>query len=62
MKTACLKLIVQLEFWTFKRHFRRLIRHFRDKMESGSKMRPQVFLGSILGTRRSAIGQFFTFP
>ena len=34
--------------------------HFRN--EKGTGVDPQLFVGSLLGTRRSAIGQFFPVP
>ena len=30
-----------------------LIRHFRNERVTGTEMRPQLFLGSLQGTRRS---------
>ena len=33
--------------------------HFRNERGTGAEMRPAFFLGSLLETRRSAIGQFF---
>ena len=36
------------------------IRHFRSEKEMEPKCVPQLFRGSLLGTRRSAIGQFFS--
>ena len=37
------------------------IRHFRNKKGTGPEMRPTIlFLESLLGTSRSAIGQFFS--
>ena len=36
------------------------VHHFRNERGTGAETRPQLFLGSLLGTRRSAIGQFFS--
>ena len=33
-------------------------RHFRNGKGTGDEMRPQVFMGWLLGTRRPAIGHF----
>ena len=33
--------------------------HFRNERGTAAEMRPAIFLGSLLETRRSAIGQFF---
>ena len=38
-----------------------LIRHFRNEKATGTLQLPQLFLGSLLETRRSAIG-YFLFP
>ena len=37
-------------------------RYFRNDKKTGAEMRPQLFLRSLLGTRWSAIGQFFPCP
>ena len=35
------------------------IRHFINEKGTGAEVRPQLFLGLLLVTRRSAIGAFF---
>ena len=38
------------------------VRHLRNEKGLEPKCVPQMFLGLLLGTRRSAIGQFFPVP
>ena len=41
---------------------RGIIRLFRNKKKSGAEMRPAIVDGIALGTRQSAISQFFPRP
>lgn len=43
------------------KYFQTAFRDFRNEMGLEPKCFPQLFVGSLFGTRRSAIGQFFFF-